>query len=93
MCGLAEVNSLEGLCKDSTQQQHGAAAHSHRLTRVVSLLKRTQDEVTCTVGSLDSPTDCPAVYESVLVRERLLPLVFAGSHTGKTCENKHFFET
>lgn len=28
-------------------------------------------------SALDSPTDCPAVYESFLVRERLVPLVFA----------------
>lgn len=44
-----------------------------------------------TVCTVDSPTDCPAVYESVLVRERLLPLVFAVSQTGKMCENTDFF--
>lgn len=44
-----------------------------------------------TVCAVDSPTDCPAVYESVLVRERLLPLVFAVGETGKVGERKCFF--
>lgn len=37
--------------------------------------------VTACVGNW--PTDCPAVYESVLVRERLVPFVFAVGETGK----------
>ena len=51
--------------------------HSHRFERVLTLLMGKQEAVMVTVRAVDSPTDCPAVYESVLVRERLLPLVFA----------------
>lgn len=75
MRGLSEVYSLKGLCKDSNR--------FHVLTSV----NRRQEAALATARPADSPTDCPVVYESVLVRERLLPLVFAVSQTGKVCEN------
>lgn len=65
--------------------------YSHEFRHVLTLFIRKQEEVMVTVCIVNSPTDCPAVYESVLVRERLFPLVFAVRETGKMCENKDFF--
>lgn len=59
--------SLPGRFPRGLLQRHRQVAG---LWHIPALFKRTG-------GAPDSPTDCPAVYESFLVRERLLPLVFA----------------
>lgn len=64
-----------------------SARTSHRFHHVLTSANRRQEAAPAYALPADSPTDCPVVYESVLVRERLLPLVFAVSQTGKVCEN------
>lgn len=48
-------------------------------------VNRRRDARAAVDSALDSPTDCPAVYESFLVRERLLPLVFAVRTADEVC--------
>lgn len=80
------VWSLQGLFPQEPLQGH----HTGTGWNVLLHYEVEKQEVVATVWTADSPTDCPAVYESVLVRERLLPLVFAVGQTGKVCE-KYFF--
>lgn len=67
-----------------------ASAKTHTPGRAVFFFcdsrgRRSGDARAGAGSARDSPTDCPAVYESFLVRERLLPLVFAVRTTGEVC--------
>lgn len=55
----------------------------HRFETYFCIIQWSRRGRAATGSAPDSPTDCPAVYESFLVRDRLLPLVFAVRETGK----------
>lgn len=55
----------------------------HMFVTVEDDVSRRREARVAVHSAVDSPTDCPAVYESFLVRERLLPLVFAVRTTGE----------